>query len=153
VTLPTADGLPTSCDSHGAGSVVPIENVTALLATLLTVTTTGPVVAPFGTGATMELVLQLVGVAEMPLNLMLLVPCDAPKFAPLIVTAVPTLPDVGERFTILGAVGEVKSADTSAENGLVSPAVLTAVAAKKYREPAASETDHVVTLPTFTLVV
>ena len=104
---------------------------TALLATLLTVTTTDPLVAPPGTGATMRLAVQLLGAAAVPLNLMLLVPCDAPKFAPLMVTAVPTFPDVGERFTILGAVGDVKSADTSAENGLFSPAVLTACAAKK----------------------
>src|SRR3954470_1534233 len=101
----------------------------------------------------MRLALQLLGAAAVPLNLMLLAPCDAPKFAPLIVTAVPTVPDVGERLTTLGAVDEVKSADTSAENGLFSPAVLTACAAKKYLEPAASETDQVVTLPTLTLLV
>ncbi len=79
----------------------------------------------------MLLAVQLLGAAAVPLNLMLLVPCDAPKFAPLMVTAVPTLPDVGERFTILGAVGDVKSAETSAEYGLFSPAVFTACAAKK----------------------
>jgi len=126
---------------------------TALLATLFTVTTTDPLVAPPGTGATMLLEVQLLGAAAVPLNLMVLVPCDAPKFAPLMVTAVPTLPDVGERFTILGAVGDVKSAETSAEYGLFSPAVFTACAAKKYFEPVASDTDHVMTLPTFTLVV
>jgi hypothetical protein len=126
---------------------------TALLATLFTVTTTDPVVAPPGTGATMRLAVQLLGAAAVPLNLMLLVPCDAPKFAPLMVTAVPTVPDVGERLTTLGAVGDVKSAETSAEYGLFSPAVFTACAAKKYFEPVASDTDHVVTLPTFTLVV
>ena len=102
MTLPTATGLPTSCDSHGAGSVVPIENVIALLATLLTVTTTGPVVAPVGTGTTMELTLQLVGVAAMPLNRTVLVPRVAPKFDPVIVTDVPINPDVGERLVMCG---------------------------------------------------
>ncbi len=40
-------------------------NVTPLLATPPTVTTTGPVVAPVGTGATMLVVLQLLGVAAV----------------------------------------------------------------------------------------
>ena len=43
-------------------------NATPLLATPDTVTTTFPVVAPAGTGATMLLALQLVGVAAVPLN-------------------------------------------------------------------------------------
>jgi hypothetical protein len=75
---------------------------TVLLATLLTVTLTGPVVAPVGTGTTMELVLQLVGVAAVPLNLTVLVPRVAPKFDPVIVTAAPIAPDVGERLVMFG---------------------------------------------------
>jgi hypothetical protein len=47
--------------------------------------------------------LQLIGVAVTPLNFTVLVPCAAPKFAPLIVTAVPTSPDVGFRLVMLGA--------------------------------------------------
>jgi len=39
-----------------------------------TVTTTLPVVAPAGTGATMLVALQLVGVAAVPLNVTVLVP-------------------------------------------------------------------------------
>jgi len=39
----------------------------------------------------------------MPLNFTVLVPCVAPKFAPVIVTDVPTTPDVGFRLVILGA--------------------------------------------------
>jgi len=69
--------------------------LTPLLDTPPTVTTTFPVVAPLGTAATMLLVLQLVGVAVIPLNLIVFVPCVAPKFAPEIVTDVPTIPDVG----------------------------------------------------------
>jgi len=48
--------------------------LTPLLAALPTVTTTVPVVAPVGTGATMEEALQLVGVALVPLNFTVLVP-------------------------------------------------------------------------------
>src|SRR6266849_608017 len=76
-----------------------------LLATPPTVTTTFPVVAPLGTGATMLVPLQLVGVANVPLNVTVLVPWVVPKFVPVIVTDVPTVPDVGFRFVMLGAAG------------------------------------------------
>jgi hypothetical protein len=78
---------------------------TPLLATPLTVTTTFPVVAPAGTGATMLAALQLVGTAAVPLNVTVLVPCAAPKFAPVIVTELPTAPDVGFTFAMLAAGG------------------------------------------------
>jgi len=68
------------------------------------VTVTLPLAAPFGTGATMLVLLQLVGVAVVPLKLTVLVPCVTPKFAPVIVTAVPTGPEVGDRLVMLGAV-------------------------------------------------
>src|SRR2546429_9891517 len=61
-----------------------------------------PVVAPAGTGATMLVAPQLVGVATVPLNFTVLVPCVAPKFAPVIVTDAPTNPDVGFRPVMLG---------------------------------------------------
>ena len=77
--------------------------LTPLLATPPTVTTTFPVVAPLGTGTTMLVALQLVGVAAVPLNVTVLVPCVAPKFVPVIVTEVPTGPDVGLRLVMLGA--------------------------------------------------
>jgi len=88
----------------GAGTVT--VNAAPLLATPPTVTTTFPVVAPTGTGATMLVPLQLVGVAVVPLNFTVLVPCVAPKFAPAIVTDAPTNPDVGFRLVMLG-VGTV----------------------------------------------
>jgi hypothetical protein len=50
----------------------------------------------------MLVALQLVGVAAVPLNVTVLVPCVEPKFAPAIVTEVPTGPDVGERLAMLG---------------------------------------------------
>jgi hypothetical protein len=51
----------------------------------------------------MLVALQLVGVALIPLKVTVLVPCAAPKFVPLMVTAVPTAPELGVRFVILGA--------------------------------------------------
>src|SRR6187399_2867639 len=78
-------------------------NARPLLATPPTVTVTGPLVAPLGTEATMLVALQLVGVAVVPLNRTVLAPCVAPKFTPVIVTAVPTLPDVGDRLVMVGA--------------------------------------------------
>ena len=68
---------------------------TPLLGNPPTVTTTLPVVAPVGTGTAMLVALQVVGVAAVPLNVTVLVPAVVPKFAPVIVTAVPTAPDVG----------------------------------------------------------
>src|SRR3989454_351287 len=85
----------------GAGTVT--VKLTALLATPPTVTTTLPVVSPAGTGAIMLVALQLVGAAAVPLNVTVLVPCVAPKFAPALVTDVPTNPDVGFKLVMLGA--------------------------------------------------
>jgi hypothetical protein len=76
---------------------------TPVLGTPPTVTTILPVVAPAGTGTTMLVLLQLVGVAAVPLNETVLVPCVAPKYAPVIVTGVPTAPEVGFRLEMLGA--------------------------------------------------
>src|SRR5438067_7139254 len=73
-----------------------------LLASPPTVTTTLPVVAPDGTGTTMLVADQLVGVAVVPLNVTVLVPCVAPKLVPAIVTAVATGPLVGERLVTVG---------------------------------------------------
>jgi len=79
--------------------------LTPLLTCPPTLTTTFPVVAPLGTGATSLVLLQLVGVAAVPLNLTALVPCVLPKFAPVIVTDVPTAPDVGLTAVRLGGGG------------------------------------------------
>ena len=85
----------------GVVSVVTVK-LTLLLAVPPTVTTTLPVVAPLGTGTAMLVALQLVGVPAVPLNLTVLVPCVVPKFAPLIVTGVPAIPEVGLRLVMLG---------------------------------------------------
>jgi hypothetical protein len=85
----------------GGGTTVKVR---PLLASPPTVTTTLPVVAPLGTGATMLVALQLDGEAIVPLKLTVLVPCVAPKFAPAIVTIVPTAPDTGDRLAMLATV-------------------------------------------------
>src|SRR6266849_591072 len=85
----------------GAGTVT--VKLTPLLTTPPIVTTTLPVVAPAGTGTTMLVALQLVGAAATLLNATVLVPCVAPKFAPLIVTDAPTNPVVGVKLVMLGA--------------------------------------------------
>src|SRR5436853_5752742 len=81
--------------------VVPVK-FTPLLASPPTVTTTLPVAAPVGTDVTILVALQLLVVAAVPLNAT--VPA-APKFVPVMVTAVPTGPVVGFRLVIAGAVG------------------------------------------------
>jgi hypothetical protein len=97
---------------------------TPLLATLATVTTTFPVVAPVGTGTTMPVALQLVGVAAVPLNVTVLVPCVAPKPVPATVTDEPTIPPVGETLVIemTGALGQLR--DTLSKVTVASAVVL-----------------------------
>ena len=56
----------------------------------------------------MLVALQLVGVAAVPLNLTVLVPCVVPKFVPVIVTDVPTVPEVGDKVVMLGVASTVK---------------------------------------------
>jgi len=77
-------------------------NATALLDPPVVFTTTFPVVAPDGTGTAIVDVLQLVGVAAVPLKVTDPVPWVAPKFAPAIATSAPTAPTVGDTFVILG---------------------------------------------------
>ncbi len=69
--VPTAPELADKLLMLGADRTV---NDIPLLAKPPTVTTTLPVVAPDGTEATIEVALQLVGVAVVPLNVTVLVP-------------------------------------------------------------------------------
>jgi hypothetical protein len=82
-----------------AGATVKFE---PLVATPFTFTTTLPVVAALGTGTTICVSLQLLGVAAVPLKVTVLVPWELPKVVPLMVTEVPTGPEVGERLVIAG---------------------------------------------------
>lgn len=79
-----------------------VKGTPLLAAALTTATTTLPVVAPFGTGTTMEVCVQLVGVPKIPLKVTVLPVCGVPKFVPVMVTEVPTGPDVGLRLVIVG---------------------------------------------------
>jgi hypothetical protein len=98
--VPTAPDVGDRLVMLGGTSTV---KLTPLLDRVPTVTTTLPVVAPTGTCTEMLAAPQLVGVAAVPLNVTVLVPWVAPKFAPVIVTAAPTIVDVGERLVMLGA--------------------------------------------------
>jgi len=82
---------------------VPTPKLIPLLGTPLTVATTGPVVLPAGTLASMPVSLHRTGVAKVPLKLTVLLPWSAPKPEPEIVTAVPTGPAVGDRPETVGA--------------------------------------------------
>jgi hypothetical protein len=97
--VPTAPNVGDKPVMLGAATTV---NATPLLAIPETVTTTFPVVAPFGTGTTILVPLQLVGVAATPLNVTVLVPCVPPKFVPVMVTELLTEPDVIDRLVMLG---------------------------------------------------
>ena len=74
--------------------------LTPALATPPAVTTTLPLVAAIGTGTTILVALQDVGVAAVPLKVTL--PAVEPKLVPVIVTEVPTGPEFGSRFVIEG---------------------------------------------------
>jgi hypothetical protein len=76
--------------------------LTPLLAWPPTVTTTEPVVAPLGTGTAMLVVLQLVGVALVPLKVTVLLPWGDPKFNPVIVMDWSTGPELEDRLLMLG---------------------------------------------------
>jgi len=89
----------------GAGTTVKLD---PLLSTPLAWTTTFPVVAPEGTVTLTLVALQLVTLAVVPFNFTVLPPCVDPKFDPVIVTAAPTAPIVGERLVMLGVPSTVK---------------------------------------------
>lgn len=115
-----------------AGGTVTV-NGSALLAVPPTVTTTFPVAAPAGTGATMLAADQLVGVAAVPLNVTVLAPWVAAKFVPVIVIAAPTGPLAGASVVSVGGGGGPAGASkaTSVEYALIPPAVLYAWTTKK----------------------
>jgi len=105
ISVPTEADVGLKLVIVGGGTTV---KATPLLATPNTVTTTFPVVAPLGTGTTMLVALQLVGVPAIPLNVTVLVPWLVPKLVPVTVTEVPTPPAVGVRLVMLGVRSTVK---------------------------------------------
>jgi hypothetical protein len=85
----------------------PTVKLTPLLETPATVTTTLPVVAPVGTGATMLVALQLVGEAFAPPKETVLDPCVAPKPDPLMITEVPGPPEPADKLLMTGVTVKV----------------------------------------------
>src|SRR2546430_2614477 len=65
----------------------------------------GPGLAPTGTGATMLVDVQVVGIEVAPLNVTRPTKGFEPKFVPLMVTDVPTGPEVGDRGGVMLGVG------------------------------------------------
>ena len=86
-------------------------NGTPLLEMPLIDTTTLPEEAPAGTGTMIEVSLQLVVLAVIPLKAttLVLVPTVGPKLVPVTVTTVPTGPDVGFKLVMTGGGVTVKS--------------------------------------------
>lgn len=111
ITEPMAPVFGARLTMLGAGVTV---KVTPLLACPPTVTTTGPVVAPVGTGAVIEVALQAVGVEATPLKVTLLLPCASRKFVPAMTTEVLTAPVLGVRLLSVGAA--VPSGRTTVES-------------------------------------
>jgi hypothetical protein len=103
----------------GNGCVVTV-NHTPLLLIPFTVTTTFPDVTPLGTGTTIDVALQLVGVPTVPLNVTVLLPWLDPKLVPVIVTEVPTATDIGDALAMAGVGNTVN--DTPL---LATPATVT----------------------------
>ena len=60
-------------------------------------------VAPVGTVTVILVAPQFVAVAAVPLKVTALVPCVTPKFAPVMITEVPTAPELGFRLEMVGA--------------------------------------------------
>jgi hypothetical protein len=104
--------------------IAPLEEkvkFTPLLAVPPTVTTTRPLVALLGTDATMEVALQLVGLAATPLKVTVPVPTVDPNPVPEIVTKLLGPPEFGEMLLILGVWpatrnGEVKTMNSNASS-------------------------------------
>jgi hypothetical protein len=96
----------------GVGILETTVNSQPVLATPETKTTTFPVVAPDGTGTTMLVEPQLVGVAVVPLKVTVLDPCVDPKFDPAIMTTLPTAPEDGDTLVITGVDDDPEPMDT-----------------------------------------
>jgi hypothetical protein len=89
-----------------------------------TVIATLPDVAPEGTWAVTVLLFHVSGIARMPLNCTVLVPCVAPKFEPVMTTVDPTRPAVGDKETIVGG-GEFGASIGTGSEAVTVPAATT----------------------------
>src|SRR6266436_1322273 len=107
LALPAKPTEPMSPSDHPEGSAVTV-NEALFTVWLLTVTETGPEVAPDGTSATMLVSLQVPTAEVVPLSEIVLPPCVVPKPVPVIVTSSPTAPEVGDMAVIASASNTVK---------------------------------------------
>jgi len=89
----------------GAEDAVTTVKLVPLLALPFAMTTTFPDMAPAGTVVSIEVSVQLVTVAFVPLNVT--EPDVEPKFVPVIVTAAPTAPEFGDKLVMLGVEDDV----------------------------------------------
>ena len=97
--IPT-DPISPSDQPGGSGVIVKVELFTACP---FTVTVNAPEDAAVGTSARMLVSLQFTTPALVVFNETVLLPCVVPNPDPVIVTKVPTGPEVGEIDVILGA--------------------------------------------------
>jgi hypothetical protein len=110
----------------GAG-VVTVKLVVLLTVPPDVVTLMGPVVAPLGTVAEIEVEEVTVKLALVPLNRTAVAPV---KFVPLIVTLVPTGPLVGEKLVIVGAGGALDTVTVTGTEFHRTPRISIATAVK-----------------------
>src|SRR6266700_785850 len=77
--------------------------LTPLLLSPLVLSTTRPVVAvPAGTGTTILVAVQFIGVVGVPLNVTVPVPWVDPNVVPVIVTLEPAVPEFGDKLVMCG---------------------------------------------------
>ena len=79
------------------------------------VTVTVPVVAPVGTVAVIVVAVELVTVAWVPLNVTVLFAGVVSKLVPVIVTTVPTAPELGLMLETVGAAAGIGCTITATE--------------------------------------
>jgi hypothetical protein len=107
VALPGVPTEPMSPSDQPTGSCVTVNEDVSTLSPF-TVTENGPEDAPDGTTATIVVSLQVKTAALVPLSETVLPPCVTPKFTPVMVTELPTGPEVGDRPAVPGDPSTVK---------------------------------------------
>ena len=105
-SVPTGAADGETAVMFGVGNTVKLEE--SVLGTPFTVTDTMPVIAPAGTIAMICVSLQLLAVAAVLLNAIVLLPCESPKLLPLIITEAPTGAEAGVSSRMCGVGSTVK---------------------------------------------
>jgi len=122
--MPTAPISPLN-HPEGKGWDVTV-NITALLSSKLgaTETTSAPDTAPEGIVMLIDVSLQELTNTGVAFKVTTLPPCEAPKFAPVITTWLPTVPVVAEIFVMTGAGIPNEPTDTLSKVAVASDEVL-----------------------------